>query len=304
MAKTNENLILITGDHGYALFDKFRKQFPNQYLNAGIAEQNMVGVAAGLAKQGFRPIVYGLSSFVPIRVLEQIKLDVAHDSLPVIFLGDGAGFVYSHLGTSHQSTEDIAALRAIPNVSIYSPADRFELIACLEKAFEDAGTVYVRLGKADLGDLHSQPPDLSTNSLIQLVPSFETPPGVAFVGTGSMARLAVQLATETVPGSTAWSAPMLSEIYPKDLIALSSDSQVIVTLEEHSVQGGLGGMIAEQISHHDPRRIYRVGVENRFSEFCGSYLYLLEEHGLDFKSVSKKVLAYLRQTSIPDKHFL
>src|SRR5438105_13768698 len=100
-------VLLLTGDHGYALFDEFRRVCPGQYLNAGVAEQNMVGVAAGLAKGGFRPVVYGLSAFVPARVLEQIKLDVCYEGLPVLFIGDGAGVVYSSLGTSHQSTEDM-----------------------------------------------------------------------------------------------------------------------------------------------------------------------------------------------------
>src|SRR5260221_13761575 len=115
-AQADERVVLLTGDHGYTLFDEFRQVCPGQYLNAGVAEQNMVGVAAGLAKGGMRPIVYGLSAFVPVRVLEQIKLDVCYESLPVIFVGDGAGVVYSSLGTSHQSTEDIAALRAVPNL--------------------------------------------------------------------------------------------------------------------------------------------------------------------------------------------
>src|SRR5436309_7945555 len=95
----------------------------------------MVGVAAGLAKAGFRPVVYGLSAFVPVRVLEQIKLDVCYEQLPVVFVGDGAGVVYSALGTSHQSTEDVAALRALPHVAILSPADAFEMTACMELAF-------------------------------------------------------------------------------------------------------------------------------------------------------------------------
>ena len=116
LARNDPKVLLLTGDHGYALFDQFRKVCPAQYINAGIAEQNMVGMAAGLARSGFRPFVYGLSAFIPIRVLEQIKLDVAHDQLPVVFLGDGAGFVYSHLGTSHQSAEDIACARSIPHL--------------------------------------------------------------------------------------------------------------------------------------------------------------------------------------------
>src|SRR5436190_3891615 len=116
-AQADPRVLLLTGDHGYALFDEFRRLCPGQYLNAGVAEQNMVGVAAGLAKGGLRPVVYGLSAFVPVRVLEQIKLDVCYEELPVVFIGDGAGVVYSSLGTSHQSTEDIAALRAVPNLA-------------------------------------------------------------------------------------------------------------------------------------------------------------------------------------------
>ena len=107
-ALSDPKVLLLTGDHGYALFDAFRKVRPEQYINCGIAEQNMVGLAAGLAKAGFKPIVYGLAAFIPVRVLEQIKIDVCYENLPVILIGDGAGLVYSHLGTSHQSTEDIA----------------------------------------------------------------------------------------------------------------------------------------------------------------------------------------------------
>src|SRR4029078_1715290 len=132
----------------YALFDGIRTECPGQYLNAGVAEQNMVGVAAGLAKGGFRPIVYGLSAFVPVRVLEQIKMDVCYEELPVVFVGDGAGVVYSALGTSHQSTEDIAALRAVPHLTILSPADDLEMTACMKRALASAGPVYLRMGKA------------------------------------------------------------------------------------------------------------------------------------------------------------
>src|SRR5436309_1510377 len=130
-AQADPRVLLLTGDHGYALFDEFRRACPDQYVNAGVAEQNMVGVAAGLAKGGLRPVVYGLSAFLPIRVLEQIKLDVCAENLPVVFFGDGAGVVYGTLGTSHQCTEDIAALRALPNMVILSPADDLEMIECM-----------------------------------------------------------------------------------------------------------------------------------------------------------------------------
>jgi transketolase len=166
LAQADPNILLLTGDHGYALFDEFRRTCPTQYINAGIAEQNMVGMAAGLARAGYRPFVYGLSAFVPVRVLEQIKLDVAHDNLPVVFIGDGAGFVYSHLGTSHQSTEDIACTRAIPHLEIYSPADRFELALFLERAYQSAAPVYFRMGKADRGDVHPGLPADSSGAML------------------------------------------------------------------------------------------------------------------------------------------
>src|SRR3569832_134015 len=134
IATQDPRVLLLTGDHGYSLFDAFRTNFPDRYINAGVAEQNMVGMAAGLARAGFRHFVYGLSAFVPIRVLVLIKLDVAHDTLPVIFIGDGACFVYSHLCTSHQATEDIACARSIPQLAVFSPADRYELNMFMEQA--------------------------------------------------------------------------------------------------------------------------------------------------------------------------
>src|SRR5580693_5486455 len=133
-ARNDPRVLLLTGDHGYSLFDEIRQACPTQYLNAGVAEQNMVGVAAGLAKGGFRPVVYGLSAFIPVRVLEQIKMDVCYEELPVVLIGDGAGVVYSTLGTSHQCTEDVAALRALPNLGILSPADALEMEACMALA--------------------------------------------------------------------------------------------------------------------------------------------------------------------------
>src|SRR5471032_813974 len=120
-AKNDPKVLLLTGDHGYALFDAFRKSCPDQYINCGIAEQNMVGVAAGLAKAGFKPVVYGLAAFVPIRVLEQIKIDVCYENLPVTLIGDGAGVVYAQLGTSHQSTKTsprCAACRKSPSTPL------------------------------------------------------------------------------------------------------------------------------------------------------------------------------------------
>lgn len=294
IAQADPNVILLTGDHGYALFDEFRRVCPSQYINAGIAEQNMVGMAAGLARAGFRPFIYGLSAFIPVRVVEQIKLDIAHDELPVVLIGDGAGFVYSHLGTSHQSTEDIACTRAIPHLSIYSPGDRFELTACMELAYQSASPCYFRMGKSDRGDVHTQVPKIEIGRLLNV--KWGQPGGILFVATGSMLRTTLDIATQRYPDAAVWSVPVIKPIETEHLVALC-ESRVVVVVEEHSVMGGLGSLIAETTTEFAPTRLLRVGVNDRFSHYCGTYDYLLREHGLDKEAIVKKIDAFLSAIS-------
>lgn len=293
LARRNPKVLLLTGDHGYALFDEFRKHCPGQYVNAGVAEQNMVGMAAGLSRVGYFPIVYGLSAFVPVRVLEQIKLDVCHDDLPVIFLGDGAGFVYSALGTSHQSTEDIAATRAIPNLCILSPADRHEMDAVMRMASESGRPAYIRIGKSDLGDVHPGPVTLTLGDMIQVR---KTESRVSFIATGSMVKTAVELAGEFNDASV-WSVPTIKPLNLDQLSSCLQTSRLVVTFEEHSVYGGLGGLIAELSAETHPVRVLRIGVSDRFSELCGSYRYLLKEHGLDIGSIRARIRDYVATSS-------
>lgn len=292
LAKADPKVLLLTGDHGYALFDDFRRECPAQYINAGIAEQNMVGMAAGLARTGFRPVVYGLSAFIPVRVLEQIKLDIAHDQLPVILIGDGAGFVYSHLGTSHQSTEDIACTRAIPHLSVYSPADRFEVSVCMELAFQSKSPVYLRMGKSDRGDVHTQKPLASIGALLPIQPGLGG--GVSFIATGSMVRTAMDIAAADYPDAAVWSAPFIKPLDQKQVAAICAQSRAVVVLEEHSVLGGLGSAIAEIASELAAVRLLRIGVPDRFSQHCGTYEYLLHEHGLDRAAVAQRVQAFVK----------
>ena len=291
LAKSDSNVLLLTGDHGYALFDDFRRECPAQYINAGIAEQNMVGMAAGLARAGFRPFVYGLSAFIPVRVVEQIKLDIAHDKLPVVLIGDGAGFVYSHLGTSHQSTEDIACTRAIPDLAVYSPADRFEVTACMEHAYHAKAPVYLRMGKSDRGDVHSADFQVAVGDLLQV--KIKGPGDIAFIATGSLVRTAVEIAAESYPDSAVWSAPFIKPINTKQVTAICAQSRAVVVLEEHSVLGGLGSVISEIAGEFAPVRILRVGVRDRFSHYCGTYEYLLQEHGLDRPAIERRIYEFI-----------
>lgn len=295
-AKADPKVLLLTGDHGYALFDDFRKALPDQFINAGIAEQNMVGVAAGLAKAGFKPIVYGLAAFVPVRVLEQIKIDICYENLPVILMGDGAGLVYSHLGTSHQSTEDIACTRAIPGLTVLSPGDRFEMEATMALAFSLNSPVYIRMGKSDRGDIHRTPQTLSAGQMLKVR---EGSGKTAILATGSMVRMALDLVDQGLDAEV-WSVPSIKPLNPAQLNAITQRVGALITIEEHSVIGGLGACVAEAVSAETPLPVCRIGIEDRFSSACGTWDYLLSEHGLNLPSVSAKIQAFLAK--IPSPH--
>ena len=302
MATADPRVLLLTGDHGYALFDPFRKARPRQYINCGIAEQNMVGIAAGLARTGYRPIVYGLAAFVPTRVVEQIKIDVCYESLPVLFIGDGAGFVYSHLGASHQATEDIACTRSIPNLSVYSPADRFELTACMQAARDAEAPAYLRMGKSDRGDVHEHAIDFTPGELLAVHQAAAHEEAgrapIAFIATGALVRTAVDLARSSYPAASVWSVPSIKPINSEAVAAICQRHSAVVVMEEHSTLGGLGSSVAEIASEFAPVRLLRVGVRDRFSEFCGTYDYLLAEHGLDRDSIGARVHEFLASAAL------
>jgi len=283
-AVKDPRVLLLTGDHGYALFDSFRKACPEQYINCGVAEQNMVGVAAGLAKAGFRPVVYGLAAFVPIRVLEQIKIDICYENLGVILIGDGAGLVYSHLGSSHQSTEDIACTRSIANLTILSPADRYEMTTSLEMAFRLESPVYLRIGKSDRGDVHEGPLELNSSNMICVRKGHNR---ITILATGSMVKTAMELAEDL--DLNVWSVPCIKPLPKHQLTEIARSSQHLIILEEHSIIGGLGSAISELITETNPMQITRLGINDCFSSTCGSWEHLLKEHLIDIVSLRNRL---------------
>jgi transketolase len=191
-ADSDERFLVLSGDHGYELFDALRTRHPDRFVNVGVAEQSMIGIAAGLCRTGFRPCIYGLASFVPLRVLEQVKIDLCYGSLPVMILGDGAGLVYSALGVSHQCGEDVACLRPLPTIAIYSPCDAHELRACWNEARQGSHPSYLRIGKVHPEDIHAGP--VSGTSPVVLCEAGPAAARAVIVATGAMVRVGVQFA--------------------------------------------------------------------------------------------------------------
>lgn len=286
-AEADPDFIVLSGDHGYALFDDLRKARPNQFMNVGVAEQLLVSLAAGLTRLNYRPLIYGLSAFVPIRVLEQIKIDLCFSRLPVILLGDGAGLVYSTLGASHQCGEDIACLRAMPNMSVYSPCDAVELEACFREAALSRAPAYIRIGKSDRPPSHEKP-------LPDTAPHFVVRGGkrTCLAATGAMVDPCSAIAREF--GLSCLSIPRLKPFDPAAAGILARFGRVIV-VEEHSRHGGLGSAILESLSEKSPTipRVHILGLEDRFTERCGSYQFALSEHGLSDAQIRARVSALI-----------
>lgn len=290
-AATIEDFVVLSGDHGYALFDGLRSESPSKFINVGVCEQAMIGYAAGLSKNGFKVVVYGLSAFLPTRVFEFIKMDICYDHLPVILLGDGAGLVYNTLGASHQCAEDISMLRTLANLDIYSPADKFEMNLCLKAAANSRNASYIRIGKSDKPSIHNELHDLDMTRGFRKVNSSKST--VCFIATGSMVSTALEVSKDI--DALVISLFSLSTFDRHELLTILSSAKTVVTLEEHSVNGGIGSIVAEMVAESAivSSRLLRIGINNRFTESCGSYDYAILEHKLDFGSVKTRILSFL-----------
>jgi transketolase len=278
-AELDKNFFVFSGDHGYALFDEIRRKAPEQFINTGVTEQAMVGCAAGMAKTGKKTVIYGLACFIPMRVLEFIKMNICYEQLPVIILGDGAGAVYTTLGASHQCNEDIACLKTLP-IKIFSPADKFEMDLCLEQAFKENMPTYIRIGKSDKPAVHSKLP----SKLSSVLPIVEVDSKTAIFATGSMVSTGKELAKKYK--ISLYSCPILSISDSSEMLNALKKYKNIITLEEHSVHGGLGSNVSDLIAENGLNlKIHKYGIREYFTKGCGSYEYAMKFHKLDLESL-------------------
>lgn len=243
IAKVDDRIILLYGDIGNKLFDKFKNNFPTRYFNCGVAEANMVGVAAGLAKVGFRPWVYTINSFLYLKALEQIKLDVCYPNIPVTLVGTGGGLGYSELGTTHHSLEDFGVLCQIPNMKVFAPGTRTSLLDTMNHVAENDSPSYIRIGKKESFDpVHSLIPDsknyLGYYELEKVSPKPETV--VISIGTivenvqnaiSALNKSGVRIAHLHVPQININEASIVRDVV--------TDFRRLIIVEEHYPLGGL-----------------------------------------------------------------
>ena len=281
LAKEDPDLILVTGDLGFGIFDQFRAECPTQVLNVGVAEQNMSSISAGLALSGRNVFTYSLGNFPTLRCLEQIRNDSCYHEANVTVVASGGGFSYGPLGFSHHATEDLSVTRAIPNMVVVAPGTAWEAWRATEELSRRRGTAYLRLDKS-----FAQESRLATGFALGKARRILEGYDFSIIATGGVLGEAVA-AAQTLRNSNI-SARVLSmhTVKPLDEAAIleaASETGGILTLEEHTVIGGLGSAVAETCLRHgiSPKRFKSLGVMDVFPDVVGSQSFLRARYGID-----------------------
>ncbi len=294
LAPEHPELLFLTGDLGFGVLDRFVARFPRQFLNVGVAEQNMSGLAAGIALEGHTVFTYSIGNFPTMRCLEQIRNDICYHRANVKIVCVGAGMSYGPVGMSHHATEDLAVLRSLPGMLVLSPCDVWEAGESARYLVSHRGPAYLRLDKS------SAPPTARRGDVFRpgTIRTVRDGLDVTLAATGGIvgeALAAADILAEQRVSCRVLSVHTVKPIDRKTLVLAAAETGGIVSIEEHGVEGGLGGAIAEVLLEAGvfPRFFVRMGLRNTFSSVVGSQQYLRKVYSLDTASITRLVLAKL-----------
>jgi transketolase len=283
-AKTNEKIFLLVGDLGFSVVEPFSESFPDRFLNVGIAEQNMAGIAAGLAMEGYCVYIYSIANFPTLRCMEQIRYDICYHNLNVKIVAVGGGFAYGSLGASHHATEEIGMIRAIPNIVVCAPGDPAEARAVTTFSANHQGPCYLRIGKAGEPVVHKQ--TLANLSLGQILP-FRENGRTAIFSTGAMLKYVVDFVEANKIDAAIYSFPFIKPVDETQLLVLLKTHSKIITMEEHQSSCGFGSAILEIANNLFSSgilpvfpHIKRIAIPDTFYSLSGSQAYLRDLAGL------------------------
>ena len=281
LAEQDDRIVLLSGDIGNRMFDSFKSQFPERFYNCGIAEAAMMSMAAGLALEGLRPFVYTITPFTTTRCLEQIKIGAAYHNVPVVIVGTGSGLSYAELGPTHYSFEDIAILRALPNINILTPCDKLELAVHINDALNACGPSYIRIGKKGEPDLHQSQSFRGIGKATELFAGED----VVILGIGPILGEAIKSAEFLADRGISVAVVSMGSIAPLDeefLWTLQGRFKKWITLEEHSVVGGLGSTISEWLQQNNctETQLRILGIPNVFIHELGTQEFMRERFGI------------------------
>ena len=294
LGREDPRVVLLSGDIGNKLFDKFKEQGPGRFFNCGVAEANMMGVAAGLALNGLRPVVYTITPFTTTRCFEQIRVDVCYHEAPVVIVGTGAGLSYAELGPTHHSLEDLAILRTLPGLTVLAPCDSVELRGLLRAALRASGPVYMRIGKKGEPVVHKTPTEVTIGRALTVRPGEK----VCFVSTGNIMPVVLEAAQALEADGLSPRVESFHTVKPLDrerLGELFERFDLVATVEEHGRVGGLGSSIAEWRAARGRVRaaLLSFGTDDAFLHQIGSQDYARQHFGLHPRNIVERVRAAL-----------
>jgi transketolase len=289
-ATRDERVCLLTGDLGFGVVEAFAARFPSRFVNVGVAEQNMTGVATGLALSGKIVFTYSIANFPTLRCLEQIRNGPCYHNLNVKVVSVGGGLAYGSLGMSHHATEDIAIMRSLPNIAVVAPGDPSETRAAVDAIARRDGPVYLRLGRAGEPDVHVGPLSFEIGRAL----SVSSGSDLTLISTGGMLSTAKKVTSQLEQRGLSCRLLSMHTVKPIDTDAVLSaaiETQLVVTIEEHSIIGGLGGAVAEAMSECDGRvaTLKRIGMPSTFVSRAGSRDYLAQQYGLSAEAITATV---------------
>lgn len=295
LAERDERIHLIVGDLGFGVVENFARRFPNQFLNAGVAEQNMTGVAAGMALSGKIAFTYSIANFPILRCLEQIRNDVCYHRANVKIVAVGGGLAYGSLGSTHHATEDIAIMRALPGMVVVAPGDPMEAEAATQAIASHPGPCYLRLGRAGEASVHEEKIDFQLGKAIQVRDGKD----FTLISTGGLLETAVQVAESFRHTGLEPRVLSMHTVKPIDsdaILVASRETHAIFTLEEHSLIGGLGGAVAEVLAEAGAEgTIFRkFGLPSAFSSVIGTQEYIRANYGLSVGSLAAAIRSTLK----------
>lgn len=280
-ARIDDRIFLVNPDVGFSVLERFRDEFPDRYVNVGIAEQNAIGVAAGLALSGKIPYVYSMIPFLTMRCFEQVRLEVAYMNTNVRLIGLGAGLTYGAQGATHHAIEDIAIMRALPNMTVCCPGDPHEARELLRRSFSHQGPIYLRLGKNNEPVIHGEETPIEIGRAVWVAEGDDA----VLITTSNTLELGVRWIKEWASRGkrvALLSMPTIKPLDIKTVRAIISRGSPIVTLEEHNILGGLGTAVAEVIAESGKGiRFKRVAIPDAYSHHVGGQNYLREKFGLE-----------------------
>jgi len=294
LASANGRLVLLTGDIGNKLFDNYKRVDERRFFNCGVAEANMMGVAAGMALCGMRPVVYTITPFTTTRCFEQIRVDVCCHGAPVIIVGTGSGLSYADLGPTHHSLEDLAILRTLPGMRVLAPCDATELRLLLRAALEDDAPSYIRIGKKGEPLIHVRSPDLRIGEAIVISPGTD----VALLATGTVMAEVVKASDRLRARDISAEVVSYHTVKPLDRAYLEVAKRrfpLLVTVEEHGRIGGFGSAVAEwRASQQSAPPLLMLGTPDEFMHEVGTQAYARDKYGLSAAKIADTVYAALR----------